>query len=279
MREPQISLLCGLSVQNNNQSLLIRSIISHLYGKRIKNNRLTPVSRAVVPTWGMGFTIKVGDKSIMSIDNKKEQLLILILHRQQTDYIYDMNTYNAISYIGKEVSFFSLSIELHSYEEILSKVKYFKRIVLMILPEAYDVCKRLVNEITNNSDVQIYAYGAMVSVAPNEVLKDIAGLKGVIVGDSEEIIASMYEGDIQLIKEKCESRVLYGGLFDITKIETASESLIKYGKINSHIRINTTNGCLHDCSFCILNKKYGIPKGSQFFVRNMKDVFDEIVYI
>ena len=49
--------------------------------------------------------------------------LILVLHRQQNDYIYDMNTYNAISYIeatNKRVVFLSMSIELHSYEEITS---------------------------------------------------------------------------------------------------------------------------------------------------------------
>ncbi len=209
--------------------------------------------------------------------------LILVLHRQQNDYIYDMNTYNAISYIeatNKRVVFLSMSIELHSYEEITSKTKGYKKVMLLILPETYSICRALVNDISsNNKEVRVYVYGAMVSVAPNEVLKDIVGLSGVIVGDAEEVIDSMCCENDSNIQNKNNSKIIYGELFDLKKLKNASEALVKYGKVNSHVRINTTNGCLHNCSFCVLNKKYGNGVVNKFTVRDMKDVYNEIIYI
>lgn len=172
----------------------------------------------------------------------------------------------------------ALIIFMTSYSRYVFDV--FETIMLLILPETYSICRALVNDISsNNKEVRVYVYGAMVSVAPNEVLKDIVGLSGVIVGDAEEVIDSMCCENDSNIQNKNNSKIIYGELFDLKKLKNASEALVKYGKVNSHVRINTTNGCLHNCSFCVLNKKYGNGVVNKFTVRDMKDVYNEIIYI
>ena len=148
-----------------------------------------------------------------------------------------------------------------------------------MLSETYSFIIQIVNDIIRVWNVEIYVYGAIVSVAPYEILKDFSGLKGAIVGDPEDIIYDMYNGILRDKSMNNELNIIYGGLFNIEKNRYSSESLITYGKIREHIRINTSNGCLHDCSFCILNKRHGISNEMILCVRNMKDVFKEIIYI
>lgn len=137
----------------------------------------------------------------------------------------------------------------------------------------------------NNPDSKIFVGGRLATDAADLVFRDCQDIDYIILGDGEEPVYDI----IKTLEKKEDvnrlTSVLVKGEDKINKIPHVCdvkelpwvsrkylEQLNKEGYGTA--RITTSRGCVANCSFCSQNSY-----GNAWQGRNMRDVFDEIVYI
>jgi len=160
----------------------------------------------------------------------------------------------------------NLGHEVEIYNEDIYKPDYSKlsadligiSILTSVAKRGYEIAKKFPKE-------KVIIGGVHASLLPQEALRFA---RQVVIGEAEEVIASVAEGKIK-------DEIVYGRpVQDLDSLPHPDFSLVKGIKLPSAIMpISTSRGCPFDCSFCSVTKIFG----RKYRFRSAENVIAELL--